>query len=93
MLNEYQKIIDYIFANETSVTEKFKNICKNLRISYYKSDSDLMLKHPRYRLFMTLPYFLFKIQEISCQEFLGCNKCHNEEEFLKFFLNLWEKNN
>ncbi|MBI9031952.1 hypothetical protein JEZ13_08145 [bacterium] len=92
-LETYQKILNEIFTEKRNLPDLFKNICKSIKINYSKFDINLISKHPRYRLFMTLPYFLFNQQNISCQKLLSCNNCSNEKDLLKFFFNLWEKNN
>ncbi len=92
-LKGYQDIIEKIFSEESSIFEKIKNVCKNTKINYNNLSSKSKFKHPRFMLFMALPYFLFSKQEINCQEILNCNKCQNEDELLKIFVKLWEQNN
>ena len=93
ILDEYQKVVHNAFTKETSFSDKIKNICKSIKINYTNYDINLITKHPRYRLFMTLPYFLFNKKEISCQKYLSCDNCKSDETLLEFFLKLWEKNN
>ncbi len=93
LLAEYQNVIYQAFNNTNNLKELAKNICKNVKIGYSLKNRYLLTKHPRFRLFMTLPYFLFKIEEISCQEILTCNNCQNKEDLLNVFIDLWEKNN
>ena len=92
-LSDYQMIIDDIFTKDVNLKAKIKNIYKNVRFAKNKIDNSMIIKHPRYRLFMTLPYFLFNKQEISCQKLLSCNNCTDNDDLLKIFLDLWEKNN
>ncbi len=92
-LDKYQNILYQAFSKEGNVKEKIKNICKNIKIGYSFDDAYLLTKHPRFRLFMVLPYFLFDIDKISCQKILSCNSCHSEDDLLSVFIKLWEKNN
>lgn len=92
-VNEYQNNVKMIFSKELNFTEKIKNVCKNLRTNYNKiGDSSIMI-HPRYKLFLTLPYFLFNKRDVKCNQILNCKDKCTEEELLKFYISLWENNN
>ncbi len=92
-LREYENVIFDVFKDHINLKENIKNICKNVKIGYSKDNSYLLTKHPRFRLFMTLPYFLFNKKEISCQKYLTINNCKNNEDMLNVFIKLWEENN
>lgn len=92
-LEHYQKVIDKVFLEETNITEKIKNVCKNVKINYNKVGDKYLFMHPRYKLFMTLPFFLFNKKEIKCKEILSLNESYSEDELISFFISLWENNN
>lgn len=90
---KYQEVLNSAFSKENSISAKIKNGCKNIKSSYNKFSTKIILLHPRYRLFMALPYLLFDKQEVACKTVLNRSKDYDKAELLEIFINLWEKNN
>ena len=92
-VNKYKITIHDVFSENAKLSEIIKNVCKNVRNDYYSLRNNKLTMHPRYKLFMSLPYFLFDNQEISCQNILDCHNGDSKVEMLGCFIKLWEKNN
>lgn len=91
---KYHQKLFGIFRVRGNYQETLKNFYKNIRSNYHNILKDSSkYYHPRYRLFMTLPYFLFDQKNIDCQDILNISSESNEEDLLDKFMKIWKKNN
>lgn len=93
-LDSYLKKIKRLFTGEPSFSATLKNMIKNTIDDGTKVDYlNYSLLNPRFRLFITLPYFLFDKEEVDAQKYLSQHKSTTEKEIYDRFITLWEKHN
>ncbi|MFA7056200.1 MAG: hypothetical protein WC155_01390 [Candidatus Cloacimonadales bacterium] len=93
-VEKYQQKILNVFKDNENYQETIKNVYKNVKANYHNIIKDnAKYYHPRYRLFMTLPYFLFGKKSIDCANILNSVDGSQHEKLLESFIKIWENNN